>query len=80
MVRKPLLGGDPKELAKKYLKALKDHQQPVDSLIIFGSHATGKAYWDSDLDVAVIADEYNNATIEDQMKAAVIASRIDSMI
>ena len=41
----------------QYVQALRDHGIPVWRLYLFGSHATGTAQADSDIDLAVFLDQ-----------------------
>jgi len=44
-------------IIQKYQQILKNHNVPIEHIILFGSHAKGKAHEWSDIDVAVISNK-----------------------
>ena len=44
--------------ARRYVDLLKKHEIPVLSAYLFGSYASGKSTVDSDIDIALVLDNY----------------------
>lgn len=54
-------------LVKKYVKAL-EKDICVSQVVLFGSHATGKADKDSDIDLAVVSADFSRFSHIDNLK------------
>lgn len=66
-------------IAKKYAKLVKEEMQ-VDSIYLFGSFVNDSYTYDSDIDIAVIADDFSGDIIEDTLKLMRIRRKIDTRI
>lgn len=64
-----------KEYADKVEKELK-----VDSIYVFGSFINGSPNHDSDIDIAVISEEFTGDLIEDTMKLMRIRRKVNTRI
>jgi predicted nucleotidyltransferase len=53
------------EIAKRYAEKVKD-TMPVRMIVLYGSHVSGTPHKDSDIDIAVIVDEFRG----DYLKAS----------
>ena len=52
---------------KEFKSALETSGIKVERLILFGSHATGKAGEDSDIDLVVISDDFKNMDLWERL-------------
>jgi predicted nucleotidyltransferase len=43
------------EIVKKYVRILLEHDFPISSVFLFGSHAIGNAVSDSDIDILIVS-------------------------
>jgi len=59
---------------------LKQHGIFVDRIILYGSHVSGKARPDSDIDVAVISRNFGKDRVEEGMALFRIAGAISSLL
>lgn len=75
MVKKQISG-----IIKRFAAALGDEGIKVDKIIIYGSHAKGKARPDSDIDVAVVSRNFGKDRTEEGMMLFRIAGEIDTRI
>lgn len=66
-------------IAKKYAKLVKEEMQ-VDSIYLFGSFVNDSYTYDSDIDIAVIADDFSGDIIEDTIKLMRIRRKVDTRI
>jgi predicted nucleotidyltransferase len=65
-------------IAKKYAIAIKDKYN-YNRIILFGSYAKGNFNEDSDIDIAVVFNDYNNL-LDMQLELMRIRRKIDSRI
>lgn len=65
---------------RKFGKALRKHGIPVDCIVLYGSHASGKAGPDSDIDVAVISGHFGKDKVDEGMALFRIAGTINSRL
>lgn len=67
-------------LIKKYLELL--HQQNIsfDKAYLFGSYATGNAEEESDIDLAIIAEDWKPDIFDAQFELMKIAKKVDTRI
>ena len=75
MVKKQISG-----IIKRFAAALAKKGVKVDKIIIYGSHAKGKARPDSDIDVAVVSRDFGKDRTEEGMLLFRIAGEIDTRI
>ena len=67
-------------LINKYINLLKQKGIKVSKVILFGSHAKGKANPDSDIDIAVISSQFGKNNFKEMMLLHKLALEIDSHI
>ncbi len=65
---------------RKFGKELRKHGIPVKHLVLYGSHASGKAGPNSDIDVAVISGHFGKDKVKEGMALFRIAGTIDSRL
>lgn len=80
MAQKSLLKDKPRKLIQKYYQALEAEGIPIEQIILFGSHAAGKADQDSDLDLCVVSREFGKDPFREMVRLAKIATKIESLI
>jgi predicted nucleotidyltransferase len=69
------------ETARSYLRLLKSRNfAPITGAYLYGSYAKGTAHKDSDIDLAIVADEWKPDIIEAHMALARAACAIDTRI
>lgn len=68
------------KIIKKFVKALKKEGISVQHVILYGSYAKGKARPDSDIDVAIISNNFGRDRVEEGMTLFKIAGNIDSRL
>lgn len=68
------------KMLDKLIKTLKEHQIPVFEAYLFGSYANGKNAEYSDIDVALISDEFSGVRYHDVKKIGRIVRNIDYRI
>ena len=62
---------------KKFVDALKREGITIDRIILFGSYAKGHGRSDSDIDIAVISEDFGKDRVEEGMTLFRIAGKID---
>jgi predicted nucleotidyltransferase len=62
---------------REYIKLLRKNHIKVDRAILFGSHASGKAREDSDIDVAIISSDLGRDRIEEMVTLKKLAEQVD---
>jgi len=72
MAKKPLI-----KIIKRFALALTEEGITVDKIILYGSHARGKARPDSDIDIAVVSRDFGKDRTEEGMMLFRIAGEID---
>lgn len=65
---------------KKFVRALRQEGISVERVILYGSYAKGKARADSDIDVAVVSEDFGKDRVEEGMSLFRIAGRIDTRL
>ncbi len=66
-------------IARKYANLVKEEMN-VESVYLFGSFVSGRYNSDSDIDIAVIADDFSGDVVEDTLKLMRIRRKIDTRI
>lgn len=69
-----------KNIIRKFIIELKKEGIKVIKVFLFGSHAKGIDREDSDIDVAVVCEDFGLDSIDQNMKLWKIAVRIDTRI
>jgi len=64
----------------KFVQLLKQQGVSVSKVVLFGSHAKGKANPDSDIDVAIVSTQFGRDIAEEMMLLRKIALKVDSHI
>ncbi len=64
----------------KFVQMLEQEGISVSKIILFGSHAKGKTYADSDIDIAVVSTQFGRDVTEEMMLLRKIALKVDSHI
>lgn len=77
MVEKPIDGGIMKSI-QKYVKKISEFYK-IEAIILFGSYAKGTQNEDSDIDIAVISNDFKDV-IEDGAKLIGLTWKIDTRI
>lgn len=67
------------EVAKKYAELIKQ-QMNISSVYLYGSYVKGTYTDDSDIDIAIIGDDFSDDTIEDTLKLMKLRRKIDNRI
>jgi uncharacterized protein len=68
------------EIVKKYIKELEQSGFHIKTAILFGSYATGKFNEWSDIDVALVSDNFEGNRFDDKDKIRKITLSVDSDI
>jgi len=68
------------ETIKKYVNELRNHNIPVQEVILFGSKARGDSREESDIDIAIISDVFSGDRFEDRRRIVPYRRKIDSRI
>jgi len=68
------------EIIKKYVRELKNHNIPVQEVILFGSCATETHRDESDIDVAIVSNVFTDDRFEDRRRIIPLRRKIDSRI
>ncbi|MDN5348315.1 MAG: uncharacterized protein PWP65_1879 [Clostridia bacterium] len=62
---------------REYIQLLRKNKINVSTAILFGSHATGRAREDSDIDVAIISPDLGKDRIEETVMLKKLAEQVD---
>lgn len=73
------VGVDITSIARRYANLVKEEMN-VESVYLFGSFVNGRYDSDSDIDIAVIADDFSGDVVEDILKLMRIRRKIDTRI
>ncbi|MBI3600543.1 MAG: nucleotidyltransferase domain-containing protein [Nitrospinae bacterium] len=65
---------------QRFLAKLKEHGFHVDKIILYGSRVSGKARKYSDIDVAVVSQDFGKDRYEEGAKLFEIAARVNPLI
>ena len=68
------------ELLRKYCMLLNVSGIPVEKAFLYGSHASGKAGPDSDIDVMLVSESFDSSDGEANIKAWSFTRKVDSRI
>lgn len=68
-----------KVIVDKFINILKQEMN-IDKVYLFGSYAKGDYNDDSDIDIAVISNDFDGDVIEDTMKLMRLRRRVDNRI
>ena len=68
------------EIIRRYIEELEKNQIHIAEAIIFGSYARGKAKPESDIDIALISNDFTGDRFEDRRRIVPLRRIIDSRI
>lgn len=77
MASRSLIHHDFKVLAIQLYRALERKKVHADIIILFGSHAKGKAHADSDIDLAVVSRDFGKDRIKEGAMVNLLVSEIN---
>ena len=67
------------DIVLKYVKAICE-QYKVEAIILFGSYAKGTEHEDSDIDIAIVIDEFKDNIIDEEVEFMKMRKKIDYRI
>ncbi len=67
------------DIVLKYVKAICE-QYEVEAIILFGSYAKGTEHEDSDIDIAIVVDEFKDNIIDEEVEFMKMRKGIDYRI
>ena len=80
MVKQVHLRRSIQERVNQFIHVLRKRGIKVSQVILFGSHAKGKANAESDLDIAIISEQFGEDPTEEMMLLRKLALTVDSHI
>ncbi len=66
-----------KSIIKQYIKIIKQHKIEINKIFLFGSYARGTATEDSDIDIAIISNDFEGDRFSDRRKIVPLRRNID---
>jgi uncharacterized protein len=69
-----------KNIVMKYVKELQIQKIAIDKVFLFGSYAKGNFSEHSDIDVAIISNDFSGSRFDDRRRIAPPIFRVDSRI
>ena len=73
------IGEEITAIAKKYADLVKEEMN-VEAIYLFGSFVNGNHDQDSDIDIAIVTDDFSGDIIEDTLKLMRIRRKVDTRI
>jgi len=67
------------ERIKEYIDLVLNNYK-VEAIILFGSYAKGSYNENSDIDIAIVTDDFNNDIIDEELKLMKLRRKIDTRI
>ncbi len=67
------------EIIQKYIKKICENYK-IEAVILFGSYAKGTNNENSDIDIAIITDDFDNDVIDEELKLMKLRRKIDTRI
>lgn len=67
------------EIVQKYVKTICENYK-VYAIILFGSYAKGTEHEDSDIDIAIITDDFENDIFDEELNLMRLRRKIDTRI
>lgn len=67
-------------IIREYLLLLKKHDVTYKKVYLFGSQVSGNVTDDSDIDLAIVSDDFSGDTIEDSLYLMKLRRQVDSRI
>ena len=69
-----------KSILKQYIKIIKQHKIEIEKIYLFGSYARGTATDESDIDIAIISNDFEGDRFLDRRKIVPLRRNIDRRI
>lgn len=79
MVKKSIINRQIMEIVQKYVEKVCENYK-IEAIILFGSYAKGIEREDSDIDIAIITDDFNNDIFDEQLNLKKLRWEIDLRI
>ena len=79
MVKKSINNKEINEIIQKYVKKVCENYQ-IKAIILFGSYAKGTEHEDSDIDIAIITDDFSNDIFDEELNLKKLRWEIDLRI
>ena len=68
------------DIAKQYVKSVKNSGMNISNAYLFGSYAKGNPHKDSDIDICIVSDQFGDDYIDEAVKLRVISFDVDNRI
>lgn len=68
------------EVVRRYIEELENNNIKVSEAIIFGSHVKGTVREESDIDVALVSNDFTGDRFDDRQRIVPLRRKIDSRI
>jgi len=65
------------DTTKRYLTELRQHGINITAAYLFGSYASGAAREDSDIDIAIISENFSTDKLEDMVRLKLLTEAVD---
>jgi len=69
-----------KSILKQYIKIIKQHKIEIEKIYLFGSYALGTATDESDINIAIISNDFEGDRFLDRRKIVPLRRKIDRRI
>jgi len=69
-----------KSIIERYIKIVKQNNIAVEKIFLYGSHARGNATNDSDIDIAIISNDFTGERFDDRRLLVRLRRQIDRRI
>ena len=79
MVKRANINGKIMEIVRKYVEKVRENYN-IETIILFGSYAKGTQREDSDIDIAIITDDFKNDIFDEQLNLKKLRWEIDLRI
>ena len=67
------------DIVQKYVDKVCENYK-IEAIILFGSYAKGTQHKDSDIDIAIVTDDFQNDIIDEELKLMRLRRKIDKRI
>lgn len=79
MVKRANINGTIMDIVRKYVEKVRENYN-IETIILFGSYAKGTQREDSDIDIAIITDDFKNDIFDEQLNLKKLRWGIDLRI
>lgn len=76
---KKIINKEVMEIVKQYVEKVCENYK-IETIIVFGSYAKGTNREDSDIDVAVVTDDFKNDIFDEELNLMQLRRKIDARI